>query len=749
MDNIPILNVENPKYPKKIHNLKHRCLRLSPTVNAGLEPEATIKDFEKDPRLIGKGGFGEVWKVTHKATNKIYCIKIIKKESIIQQKLVDQMNREIEIMYLLNHPHCLRLKNHFEDNDYFYLVMPLATKGQLYRILRRVKKFDERTAAQILRETISALMYLHSFKPPIIHRDLKPENLLLNENGRIFLADFGWSNFKNDGDIRKTFCGTPEYIAPEMLRKEGHDHRIDIWSVGVLMFELLAGYSPFAAHTNQELYSNIKRLKIHWPQDMPPFAKDLITKILKLNPAERLPFDKILQHKWFQTNKELFPLLQNDYHNLKDLLMFHMLNKVTPDVEAMINDTLQITEIRIKAGQDKGNQIDKSKEKKLEIMKKIKENENANYSSANQNITQEKFNTLQLDVQKLTRENLNMKAKMVDLENENKNLKAENQKLKEISNTDFQEKIRNLNSEIERLQIKDKDRFAVLSELEEKNNLIRELNTKIQLLETEKDEKIKNEEMLQNQIKELNKQISLKELTEQYLTKKADTLAQEKEQQFFESQKKIEAMQMKLLDASTSGTSSNEDSVAKAISQLTESVNELKTYFERKFNVFMENFELFKKEYNYRDDKFKEILNEKSTAIIDLVQSYYSSIGNDIKNIFDKAQQSTEDVKGQRIEWLNKKMNEYQTYKTKAMESERKISEITVEKDNLNKKLTVKTEEFETFKKNGELKAKEFDNIMTQQQDLFSKLKDFRPILQKNTVQSCLMEYDKRFPMAK
>ncbi|MCQ2815784.1 MAG: protein kinase [archaeon] len=748
MNPIPILNVENPKYPKKIHNLKHRCLRLSPTVNAGLEPEATMKEFEKDPRLIGKGGFGEVWKVTHKATNKVYCIKMIKKESIIQQKLVDQMNREIEIMYLLNHPHCLRLKNHFEDEDYFYLVMPLASKGQLYRILKRVKKFDERTAAQILRETISALQYLHSFNPPIIHRDLKPENLLLNENGRIFLADFGWSNFKNDGDIRKTFCGTPEYIAPEMLRKEGHDHRIDIWSVGVLMFELLAGYSPFAAHTNQELYSNIKRLKIHWPQDMPPFAKDLISKILKLNPADRLPFDKILQHRWFQANKELFPLLQNDYHNLKDLLMFHMLNKVTPDVENKINDTLQITEVRIKAGEDnKANQGNKSK--KSEIMKKIAETQNNNYSSANQNITEEKFNNLQLDVQKLSRENLNMKAKIVALENENKNLKGENQKLKEISNTDFQEKIRSLNAEIERLQIMDKDRFAVLSELEEKNNTIRDLNTKIQLLEAEKEEKARNEEILQNQIKELNKQLSLKDLTQQYLTKKADTLAQEKEQQFFESQKKIEAMQMKLLEASTSGSSSGEDSMAKAINQLTESVDELKGYFEKKFNVFVENFDVFKKEYNYRDDKFKEILNEKSTAIIELVQNYYSSIGNDIKNIFDKAQQSTDDVKGQRIEWLNKKMNEYQAYKTKAMESERKISDLTTEKENLTKKLNLKQEEFDNFKKNGELKTSEFDNMMMEQQNLIGKLKDFRPILQKSAMGSCLAEYDKRFPMSK
>ena len=205
--NVPegILTVVDPDSPPKVNKGKKWCLILSPTVNAGLEPESKITDFDKE-REIGKGGFGLVWKVIHKKTQKVYCIKVIKKDGIIQQKLVDQMNREIEIMYILNNPHCLRLKNHFEDDINFYLVMPLASKGQLYRVLKKFKKFDERTAAQILRETISALQYLHSFKPPITHRDIKPENLLLNEGGRILLADHGWSNFNMEGDVRKTFC---------------------------------------------------------------------------------------------------------------------------------------------------------------------------------------------------------------------------------------------------------------------------------------------------------------------------------------------------------------------------------------------------------------------------------------------------------------------------------------------------------------------------------------------------------------
>lgn len=166
-----------------LNKVKQRLLILSPTVKEGLEREAHKGDFYREgDRPIGKGGFGEVWKVTHKATGKVYCIKVISRKSIVDQKMVDQMNREIEIMYMLHHPHIIKLVNHFEDDDSFYLVMHLAAKGQLYTHLKRIGRYDQRVASQFLRETISALMYLHSFKPPIIHRDIKPENILLDEN---------------------------------------------------------------------------------------------------------------------------------------------------------------------------------------------------------------------------------------------------------------------------------------------------------------------------------------------------------------------------------------------------------------------------------------------------------------------------------------------------------------------------------------------------------------------------------------
>ena len=516
--NVPegILTIVDPNNPPKLNKVKKRCLILSPTVNAGLEPESKISDFEKE-REIGKGGFGLVWKVIHKKTQKVYCIKVIQKQGIVEQKLVPQMNREIEIMYILNNPHCLRLKNHFEDDNNFYLVMPLASKGQLYRVLKKFRKFDERTAAQILRETISALQYLHSFKPPIIHRDIKPENLLLNEGGRVLLADYGWSNFNMEGDVRKTFCGTPEYIAPEMLLKKGHDTRVDIWSIGILMFELLSGYSPFVAKTNQELYQNIRRLKIQWPKDMPPLAKNLISKILKLNPLDRPSFDEILNHQWFKNTKMIKPLLENKMKSNKDLLAFHMMNGCNDEQLEKINQLLNLS--GKEADNTNAKSIVENSHEKEEVTKKkniVKNIENIQKENPNKNINKLRNigpnNALYMENDGLRKENDNFKAKLKSIDNELKLIRAENAKLKGENTSELKEKIKIKDAEIEKLKIMDKDRIAIIAELEQKNKLNMELNNQIQILENECLEKNKIIENSESKAKDLNKQIEIKDI---------------------------------------------------------------------------------------------------------------------------------------------------------------------------------------------------------------------------------------------
>ena len=773
--NVPegILSIADKNNPPKLNKVKKRCLILSPTVNAGLEPESKITDFEKD-KEIGKGGFGLVWKVTHKKTQKVYCIKVIEKAGIMQQKLEAQMNREIEIMYILNHPHCLRLKNHFEDDQNFYLVMPLAHKGQLYRVLRKFRKFDERTAAQILRETISALQYLHSFKPPIIHRDIKPENLLLNNGGRVLLADFGWSNF-SDGDVRKTFCGTPEYIAPEMLLKKGHDTRVDIWSVGVLMFELLAGYSPFVAKNNQDLYQNIRRLKIQWPKDMPPLAKNLIGKILKLNPLDRPSLQEILDHQWFKQTKMIKPLLENKLITLKDLLVFHMLNEPSEQILERINTLLNLTgkdadntnakniakenpdsenvikqnnimkQIQAdKTANQNENKVEEKKEEKNEIKeeksnnseKKQNEEYNANSNISTINVSKEQKDLLLLENAGLKKDNELFKTKLLSIENELRNLKAENSKLQKENATSLQELIKKKDEEIEKLNSMNKDRMNILTELEEKTKINLESNNKIQVIKNEKAQKEKMIETIKNKIIDLNKQLESKDNTINEMSKKNEALDQEKEKLFLQYQKKIEELQSKVLDNqskdSTKEENNEEMDLSDHIDTLNSNINAFKTIFNRKINNFKDNFDQFKSEFKSKDETFNNLLNDKTKSFSDLVLKYSENLSENIGKIFNEANKPTSNVKEQKIDWLNKQVDELSEYKKKGIDYDNRIKDLTSESQivaNLNK---IQTEHLDFLKKNLVLKDEAISNIKERKTLIEQQCNDIRNFIIRN-----------------
>ena len=783
--NVPegVLSIADKDNPPILNKVKKRCLILSPTVKAGLEPESKITDFEKD-KEIGKGGFGLVWKVTHKKTQKVYCIKVIEKSGIIQQKLVNQMNREIEIMYILNHPHCLRLKNHFEDDQNFYLVMPLAHKGQLYRVLRKFKKFDERTAAQILRETISALQYLHSFKPPIIHRDIKPENLLLNNGGRVLLADFGWSNF-SDGDVRKTFCGTPEYIAPEMLLKKGHDTRVDIWSIGVLMFELLAGYSPFVAKNNQDLYQNIRRLKIQWPKDMPPLAKNLIGKILKLNPLDRPSLQDILDHQWFKQTKMIKPLLENKLNTLKDLLAFHMLNEPTEQILERMNTLLKLTgkdadntnakniikenpdsdnvlkqknimkqinddkpvQNKIKEDIKANKQTNDNKDNKKEISKKEEKKEekkNKEEFAANTNITtinvsKEQKDLLLLENAGLKKDNELYKTKLLSLENELRNLKAENAKLQKENATSLQELIKKKDEEIEKLNTMNKDRMNILNELEEKNKINIENNNKIQTIKNEKAQKEKTIEAIKNKIIDLNKQLETKDSTINEMNKKNESLDQEKEQLFLTYQKKIEELQSKVLDnqSNTSTEDENADGMdlSDHIDTLNSNIEAFKNIFNRKINNFKENFDQFISEFKSKDEAFTNLLNEKTQSFKDVINKHSENLSENVNKIFDEANKPTLNVKEQKIDWLNKQVDELSEYQKKGINYQNGIKDLTNENQILANKNKINADNLEFLKKNIVLKDESIQSIKDKKTLLEQKCNDIRTFILRNANQ--------------
>ena len=800
-----ILSIVDKEHPPKLNKVKKRCLILSPTVNAGLEPESKITDFEKE-KEIGKGGFGLVWKVIHKKTQKVYCIKVIQKSGIIEQKLVDQMNREIEIMYILNHPHCLRLKNHFEDDNNFYLVMPLAAKGQLYRVLRKFRKFDERTAAQILRETISALQYLHNFNPPIIHRDIKPENLLLNEGGRILLADFGWSNF-SDGGVRKTFCGTPEYIAPEMLLKKGHDTRVDIWSVGVLMFELLSGYSPFVAKNNQDLYQNIRRLKIQWPKDMQPLAKNLIGKILKLNPLDRPSLQEVLDHQWFKQTKIIKPLLENKLNSTKDLLVYHMLSEPDEEVLTRINNLLNlkgqdadntkakniakevpdsdnvkqknnimkqieaenknknkvinINEVdnnpnnNIKEGKKNENQISSnsnttsSGKKNVETQKGDTPSSSVNSNISTINVSKEQKDLLLLENAGLKKDNELYKTKLLFIEKELRNLKLENNKLKNENATSLQELIKKKDEEIEKLNSMNKDRNATLNELEEKNKLNMELNNKIQIIRNEKLQKEKTIETITNKIKDLNKQLETKDVNINEMNKKNEALDQEKEQLFLTYQKKIEELQSKVLDNTNKNSSSEEDTsggldLSDHTDTLNSNIDAFKNIFNRKINNYKENFEQFKNEYKVKDETFNNLLNTKTQSITEIINKCSENLSDNIQKIFNEVNKPVSNVKEQKIEWLKKQIDELSEYKKKGIEYENKIRELTNDNQIMEKKIQINEENLNILKKNLLLKDEAITSIKANTTLLEQKCNDMRAFIIKN----CTPEQREKFKQA-
>lgn len=284
----------------------------SPSVQKGEEPEIKRSDFTFEKKL-GEGAFGEVWKVVHKTSKKVYAMKQVLKEKV--SRMLPQFKREVYIMYNLNHPHIVKILNHFEDERSFYLLMEFADGGNLYHRLHRQRQFIEVEAAQYFREVVSAVEYLHSHSPAIIHRDIKPENILLDTEGRVKLTDFGWSNYESTEDEapRKTVCGTLEYLPPEMIEEKGHDTTVDIWCVGVLLYEMLVGFTPFKSQTKKNMLMNISKNKPKFPLSFPPLAKELICKMLAKDSNDRPRISEVKADRWLTEIPPLKEIVKQNF----------------------------------------------------------------------------------------------------------------------------------------------------------------------------------------------------------------------------------------------------------------------------------------------------------------------------------------------------------------------------------------------------------------------------------------------------
>ncbi|NXF06575.1 AURKA kinase, partial [Smithornis capensis] len=262
-----------------------------------------LDDFDIG-RPLGKGKFGNVYLAREKQSKFILALKVLFKAQLEEAGVEHQLRREVEIQSHLRHPNILRLYGYFHDVTRVYLILEYAPRGEVFKELQKLTKFDEQRTATYITELADALLYCHSKN--VIHRDIKPENLLLGSNGELKIADFGWC-VHAPSSRRTTLCGTLDYLPPEMIEGRTHDEKVDIWSLGVLCYEFLVGKPPFEAVTYQETYRAISRVEFSFPPSVTEGARDLISKLLKHNPFHRLPLKDVLLHPWITANSTKTP----------------------------------------------------------------------------------------------------------------------------------------------------------------------------------------------------------------------------------------------------------------------------------------------------------------------------------------------------------------------------------------------------------------------------------------------------------
>lgn len=247
-----------------------------------------IEDFEL-LKVVGKGSFGKVMQVMKKDTSRIYALKTLRKQHIISRSEVAHTLAERSVLAQINNPFIVPLKFSFQSPEKLYLVLAFVNGGELFHHLQREQRFDINRSRFYAAELLCALECLHGFG--VIYRDLKPENILVDYAGHIALCDFGLCKLDmKDEDKTNTFCGTPEYLAPELLHGHGYTKAVDWWTLGVLLYEMLTGLPPFYDENTNEMYRKILAEPLHFPgpEIVPPAARDLLTRLLDRDATRRL-----------------------------------------------------------------------------------------------------------------------------------------------------------------------------------------------------------------------------------------------------------------------------------------------------------------------------------------------------------------------------------------------------------------------------------------------------------------------------
>lgn len=251
-------------------------------------------------RTLGTGSFGRVHLVRSNHNGRYYTLKILNKKTIVKYKQVEHTNDERKILSVLSHPFIVKMWGTFQDAKHLFIVMDFVEGGELFSLLKRSKRFPSPVAKFYAAEIVLVLEYLHS--NDIIYRDLKPENILLDRNGHIKVVDFGFAKYVPD--VTYTLCGTPDYIAPEVINTKAYNKSVDWWSLGILIYEMLAGVTPFTASNPVKTYENILSAPLTFPSFFEDDAINLLSGLINRDLSNRLGNLKdgtqdVKNHPWF------------------------------------------------------------------------------------------------------------------------------------------------------------------------------------------------------------------------------------------------------------------------------------------------------------------------------------------------------------------------------------------------------------------------------------------------------------------
>lgn len=250
---------------------------------------------------LGTGTFGRVRLCKNPSENSYHAMKVLKKHEVVRLKQVEHILSEKQILTSVHHPFIVNMIKCFQDDKNLYMLLEYVPGGELFSHLRKAGRFSNETTRFYAAEIILAIEYLHSLD--IIYRDLKPENLLLDREGHMKITDFGFA--KHVEERTWTLCGTPEYLAPEIIQSKGHGKAVDWWALGILIYEMLAGYPPFYDEHPFGIYEKILAGRIDFPKHFDIHAKDLIKRLLTADRTKRIGNLKngaqdLRKHKWFR-----------------------------------------------------------------------------------------------------------------------------------------------------------------------------------------------------------------------------------------------------------------------------------------------------------------------------------------------------------------------------------------------------------------------------------------------------------------